>query len=308
MAPKKSKQSRPSPSTPPTNISDLIRDCDIPNSVKIRSISEEVEKKWRTEGLSENLLVLGKRHIETIHCPIHPLILQFTAAHRILLMQLTLNSIKCIVASIILNEVEDKRITLTDLLFALRINKTPTPPNALSRAYNIFYLFTNNPHQRSSLCSPVSRWWTKTERLRVVFLSSMANGFHLALIVKPSPSPPNLLGVSIAATIFIIVADALCHYYFLLKISLILATSTVTSNFLPPERLDALIREGVFHQEWANAQDINNICSAKAMKCLIGYALHPSFLDPAFFTSISLTKEELLKLKHGLSRDFLVVQ
>ena len=75
MAPKKYVQSRLSSSTPSTKVSDLIRDCNIPSSVHIRPITGAEEKRWRIEGLDFGLLVLGKRHIEIIHFPLHPMIL-----------------------------------------------------------------------------------------------------------------------------------------------------------------------------------------------------------------------------------------
>ena len=75
MAPKKYAQIKSSPSNPTTKISDLIRDCNIPSSINIRHITEREEKVWRSDGLEPGLLVLGKRHIETLRFPLHPMIL-----------------------------------------------------------------------------------------------------------------------------------------------------------------------------------------------------------------------------------------
>lgn len=80
MAPKKSS----SPSI--ANIQDLIRDYDISNTVIIKHITDEEEKKWRLEGLGIDRVILGKRHIEVLYFPIHPLILQFVATHKVYLM------------------------------------------------------------------------------------------------------------------------------------------------------------------------------------------------------------------------------
>lgn len=91
------------------------------------------------------LLGLGKHHIETLHFPIHLLILPFVTTHNVHFMQLTSNSIKCLVAMVILNEVERKGITLTNLLYALRINKTPTSVNALVCSFQTFYICSNAP-------------------------------------------------------------------------------------------------------------------------------------------------------------------
>ena len=103
MAPKKSAQSKSSPYTPSTKISNLIRDCNIPSSIHIRHITEAEERRWRVEGLDPGLLVLGKRHIETIRFPLHPMILQILSILQVHPMQLTPNPLKCTIATIILN-------------------------------------------------------------------------------------------------------------------------------------------------------------------------------------------------------------
>ena len=126
MAPRKSVQNKYSPSTPSTKVSDLIRDCNIPSSICIRPITEAEERKWRVEGLDSGILILGKRHIETICFPLHPMILQFLFVLQAHPMQLTPNSLKCIATTIILNEVENKNITVEDFLFAYKAMKTPT--------------------------------------------------------------------------------------------------------------------------------------------------------------------------------------
>ena len=61
----------------------MIRDCNIPNSVNIRNIIEEEEKRLELEGLEPGLLVLGKRHIETLCFPLHPMILQILSTLQI---------------------------------------------------------------------------------------------------------------------------------------------------------------------------------------------------------------------------------
>lgn len=148
-------------------------------------------------------LVLGKSHIETLRFPIHPLIFQFTAAHKIHLMQLTSNSIKCLVASIILIEVEDKKITLDNLLFALQINKTPIPPSNPSRSSYTFYLTANNPSSKKILCFLANKQWIRTRKLLAIFWSLVMVGSHPISIKKFSQSPPNFPLVSIyTPTIF----------------------------------------------------------------------------------------------------------
>ena len=76
MAPKKAITNKSSPSTQVPHISQLIKDYNIPNNIKIRPLAPEEENRWRTSGLDDdNLLVLGKINVETIRLPIHPMIL-----------------------------------------------------------------------------------------------------------------------------------------------------------------------------------------------------------------------------------------
>ena len=87
----------------------------------------------------DNQIVLGRKHIETMRLPIHPLILQFLSALHLYPMQLTPNSLKFLATSIILNEVEKKDITLEDLLFTFRIKRTPMKPGALKNQFGTYY-------------------------------------------------------------------------------------------------------------------------------------------------------------------------
>ena len=63
------------------------------------------------------------------------------------------------------------------------------------------------------------------------------------------------------------------------------------ANFLR-ERIDALLAVGIYHHDPFKARDLDNIRTDEAMQCLIGYALRPSFSDPAFATAIKLAKEK----------------
>ena len=76
MAPKKIIAHKPSFFIQDSHVSQLIKDCNIPDNIKIRPLAPKEENRWRISGLGDdNLLVLGKRHIETIRLPIHPTIL-----------------------------------------------------------------------------------------------------------------------------------------------------------------------------------------------------------------------------------------
>ena len=130
MAPKKTIAHKPSFSFQDYFVSQLIKECNIPDNIKIRPLTLEEENRWRVSGLGdENAFVMGKRHIETIRVPVHYMILQFLSAVQIHPMQLTPNSLKFIVAAIILNEIEGKGVIVNDLFFTFNVKKTPLKPN-----------------------------------------------------------------------------------------------------------------------------------------------------------------------------------
>ena len=68
MAPKKAIANKPYLSTSSSYVSQLIRDCNIPDSIKIRSLIKEEENKWRTLGLG---LGFGKKTYRN-HSTCHP--------------------------------------------------------------------------------------------------------------------------------------------------------------------------------------------------------------------------------------------
>ena len=117
--------------------------------------------------MEPGLLVLGKRHIETLCFPLHPMILQIISILQIHPMQLTPNSLKCTVATIILNEVEKKGITVEDFLFAYKAVKTPQNPKAPAKQFLTFYLSARKYHVYSGKLS-VDKDWETTGGLFVI--------------------------------------------------------------------------------------------------------------------------------------------
>ena len=76
MALRKSVAGESSSASQPPFITQLIMDYNTPNNIQIRLLSPDEANNWKTAGLNNNnLLVLGRKHIETIRLPIHPLIL-----------------------------------------------------------------------------------------------------------------------------------------------------------------------------------------------------------------------------------------
>ena len=70
---------------------------------------------------------------------------------------------------------------------------------------------------------------------------------------------------------------------------------------LPKERVDALLADGVYHHDHSNARDLDRIYTAEAMQCLVGYALCPSFSDPAFVVAIKLAREKIAQLEYSVN-------
>ena len=117
--------------------------------------------------MEHGLLVLGKRHIETLSFPLHPMILQILSTLQILPMQLTLNCLKCIVVTIILNEVEKRGFTVDDFLFAYKAVKTPSNPKAPAKQFLTFYLSARKYYVYSGKL-PVDKDWETTGGLFVI--------------------------------------------------------------------------------------------------------------------------------------------
>ena len=182
MASKKSIVSGSSSAPQPPFITQLIRDLNIPNNIQIRLLSNDEANYWKTAGLKDdNLIVLGKKHIETIRLPIHPLILQFLSALRLHPMQLTPNSHKFLVASIILNEVEKKDITVEDLLFAFNIKRTPSKPGAPRGQFGTYYISASKKFYIFSGSTVVDKDWDSLRTLLVVRGEWIPQGFDRSL-------------------------------------------------------------------------------------------------------------------------------
>ena len=77
---------------------------------------------------------------------------------------------------------------------------------------------------------------------------------------------------------------------------------SVANVDLPQERINALLDAKVYHLNLVNARDLDSICIAKAIKCLIKYALHPTFLDPAFSMAIKLAQEMIDQLNQSINK------
>ena len=66
-----------------------------------------------------------------------------------------------------------------------------------------------------------------------------------------------------------------------------------TPHFLQ-EQIDAMISTGIFHMNANDARDVDCICTPLAMECLSGYALKPSFIDPAYSTAVKWHTKKLI--------------
>ena len=187
MAAKKSVTGESPSSSQAPHITQLIKACNIPNNIQIRPISPYEADKWKASGLDENLLILGKKHNETIRLPIHSLILQFLSALCLHPMQLTLNSLKFLVASIILNEVEGKNITVEDLLFVFNVKKTPTKPGNPRGHSNTYYLSASKNYYMFSGSASVDKDWESAGGFYVISGEWIPQGLdrtYFPLVIK----------------------------------------------------------------------------------------------------------------------------
>ena len=89
--------------------------------------------------------------------------------------------------------------------------------------------------------------------------------------------------------------------YLTFKIFLFSAIPLVANANLSQERIDALLATRVYHYDPSKARDLDSIYTAEAMQCLVGYALHPSFLDPVFVAAIRLAKEKIHQLEFSVN-------
>ena len=70
---------------------------------------------------------------------------------------------------------------------------------------------------------------------------------------------------------------------------------------LTDERVDALLDPGIYNFDLAKARDFDNICTAEAMKCLMGNASTPFFLDPAYAAAIRGIREKIHQLQFSVN-------
>ena len=75
-----------------------------------------------------------------------------------------------------------------------------------------------------------------------------------------------------------------------------------TNAHLSEERIDALLLDvGVYNFDPVKACDLDNICTIEGMQCLVGYALSPSFLDPAYAAAIRIAREKIHQLQFSVN-------
>ena len=101
-------------------------------------------------------------------------------------MQLTPNSLKCIVAAITLNKVEKKNITVKDFLFSYKVVKTPTNPKAPPKQFMTFYLFATKYYVYSGKLA-IDKDWESADGLFVIssdWMSPHFDSFAFPLVNK----------------------------------------------------------------------------------------------------------------------------
>ena len=210
------------------------------------------------------------------------------------------NSLKCIVTFIILNEVEKKGITIEDLLFAYKVNRSPS-----NKPYWTFY-FTSRRYFLYTGKQPIDKDWETTGGLYVIsgaWASSHFNGTAFPLINNFSrgkllcfSNTLPYLSFNKAHWLILYPWSSFFHFFFLVGIP---ATANID---MPKERIEALLHNNVYHLNLSNARDLDSICTTEAMQCLIKYALHLTFLDPTFSLTIRLAQETICHLQQSVNR------
>ena len=76
-------------------------------------------------------------------------------------MQLTPNSFKFLTASIILNEVEGKDISVEDLLYVFKVKRTPTKSSLPKSPIGTFYLSTSKNYFMFSASTTMDKDWDR---------------------------------------------------------------------------------------------------------------------------------------------------
>ena len=102
-------------------------------------------------------------------------------------MQLTLNSLKFLIASIILNEIERKNITVKDLLFIFNVKRTPTKLGTSKGQLSTFYLFASKNYYMFSRSAAVDKDWDSFRGFLVISSEWIPQGFnrtHFPLVTK----------------------------------------------------------------------------------------------------------------------------
>ena len=85
------------------------------------------------------------------------------------------------------------------------------------------------------------------------------------------------------------------------KILLFLVIPLAANANLCKERIDALLVAEVYHHDPSKARDLDSICTAEAMQCLVGYNLRLSFSNPNFIATIRLAKEKIAQLEFSVN-------
>ena len=114
------------------------------------------------------------------------MIFQILSVLQVHSMQLSPNSLKYIMATIILNEIEKKNITVEDFFFAYKAVKTPTNPKAPPKQFVTYYLSARKYYVYSGKLA-VDKDWESVGELFVIsgdWMSPYFNSSAFPLVNK----------------------------------------------------------------------------------------------------------------------------
>ena len=176
---------------------------------------------------------------------------------------------------------------MEDFLFAYKVVKTPTNPKAPPKQFVTYYLSARKYYVYYGKLS-VDKNWENAGGLFVIsgdWMSPHFDGSPFSLINKFTHCEFYCCSTLLFFIFYYFPSNELSQTFKILLLSVIPMATNVN---LPKEWIDALLAAYVYHLDPSNAWDLDSICTAKAMQCLVGYALRPSFLDSAFTVAIKL--------------------
>ena len=178
--------------------------------------------------------------------------------------------------------------------------KTPTNLKAFAKQFLTFYLSARKYYVYSGKLS-VDKDWESAGGLFMISGDWMLPKFDISAFPLVNKFTRGKLHCTFTSFSYHILLCFFLMNCLTFKILLFSVIPLAANANLSQECIDALLDIGVYNFDSSKARDLDSICTTKAMKCLVGYALRPSFLDHAFAAAIRLAKEKILQLQFSVN-------